>query len=408
MPTASPAASFIVGNGWRCAAAALAMGLAAGAQAQWTQGAFDGGKTNANTAEALLTQRNVGDLSIRWRHKHDRSVVNQVSQADGRLFACGDASGLAALAPATGEVLWSRPAPGMGDCSVPGLAGGAVYAAGSDVWSNTSTMFAYDQASGDLLWSQPLTPSDPNYSLVRSTVVDEDRVYIGMASTRVIALNRVDGTVAWEQVVNDRWSSMGGISASEGRIYATGWYYHVNQGVSTVVAHDAKTGAHLWTASLGEDGVRMPPVAVGGRVHLFTDTARIVTLDAATGQQLSSVQLAGDGFVDMAAHDHLVFAVTSGKYLHAVDTTTGKVLWSRKAGKGLRIQSENIVWANQQVYAVVSDASQAKSLLVVRASDGRTVASLPFADKPFGYPVLSVTDGRVVISSHGKLTAFGL
>jgi outer membrane protein assembly factor BamB len=404
-----PSAARCLRTAARGAALALAAAiLSTGAQAQWTQGGFDAGRTNANTAESLLKRRNVDELTVRWGRPLDSYVVSQASQAGGRLFACGDSTGLFALSPSTGELLWQRQAPRLGNCSIPALADGVVYVGTSDWYHDIHRMYAYDQASGDLLWSTPLTGSDPNFGILPATAVDEQRLYVNMPFRRLIALNRADGSVAWELTTNQDWSDVGGFSVGLGRVFIAGSYFR-DTIVASVQAYDAQTGARLWTSTFRDENIYVPPLVLGGQIHVFTNRGRLVTLDPATGQQLASVQLeGGGGYTDLAGHDDRVFAVTGNKQLHVIDMTTHQVLWSLKAGQGVKIASRNVVWANHQLYVTTEDRSNQKGLFVVRAADGRTAAWLPFADEAFGVPSLSVVDGRVIISAYGRLTAYGL
>jgi quinohemoprotein ethanol dehydrogenase len=116
---------------------------------------------------------------------------------------------------------------------------------------------ALDAATGELLWSyDPEVDLSSNLgaSLIsrtnRGVAVWEGRVYIGTGDCRIVALDAVRGSLAWETVVCDVNEGSGAaISAApivgDGKVF-TG-YAGAEFGVrGSVVALDAHTGEELW------------------------------------------------------------------------------------------------------------------------------------------------------------------
>lgn len=394
-------------------ALALASGALfhASAGAQWAQGGADQGKSYANSVEKTLTRKNVTQLSQQWVTQVDGSVASEATQAGGRLFSCGYASSLKALEPGTGQLLWSQPLLGVGRCSAPALAGSAVYVANSDEASQ-NWLSAYDQATGQVLWHAPLTPSAPNFGPEPLVAVDGERVYAAMAFDHVAAVNRSDGSIAWQVVTDNRWSEMTDVSVGAGKVFISGNFIDRSDWVSTLMALDAATGNLAWSQRIGSSDpqydVYSAPMVVGSKVYVITAGGQLYGYDIATGALLSSLQLHSSAFM-AATHDDRMWVVSdSGDTIQAVDLVNNQVLWTRAAGRHkASVSSNNIVWANHQLYAVVRSKAGGSTLAVIRASDGRDAASIPLPG--FGWhSLLSVADGRVLISAGGTVSALGL
>ncbi len=399
----------------RAAGAALALAggalFHAGACAQWAQGGADQAKSYANGVEKTLTRKNVAQLSQRWVVQVDGSVASEATQANGRLFSCGYSSSLKALAPSTGQLLWSQPLPGVGRCSAPALAGSAVYVANSDEASQ-NWLSAFDQATGQPLWNAALTPSAPNFGPEPLVAVDSQRVYAAMAFDHVAAVNRSDGSIAWQVVTDNRWSEMTDVSVGAGKVFISGNYIFGSDWVSTLMALDAATGAVAWSQRIGSSDpqydVYTAPMVVGNKVYVVTAGGQLYGYDLATGALLSSLQLHPYAFM-AATHDDRMWVVTdSGHTIQAVDLVNNQVLWERPAGRHKTyVSSNHIVWANHQLYAVMRTKAGDSALAVMRASDGRDAASIPLPG--FGWhSLLSVADGQVLISAAGTVRALGL
>jgi alcohol dehydrogenase (cytochrome c) len=118
-----------------------------------------------------------------------------------------------------------------------------------------SRVFALDARTGTLLWSfEPVYEEGLTAELCcgpvnRGLAVKDDLVYVGTLDARLIALNRADGKVAWEQKVDD-WKNGVTITGAPlvvgDRIFTgvAGGEYGVR---GYLKAYDAKSGNPLWT-----------------------------------------------------------------------------------------------------------------------------------------------------------------
>lgn len=402
-------------RGRRAALAALVLAggsaFHAGAWAQWTQGGYDQGKSYANSVEKTLKRSNVPLLAPLWTATLDSTVASEVTQVDGRAFVCGYTSSLRALQPATGQPLWTRTLRGVGRCSAPALADGTLYVANSNERSQ-NWLSAFDQATGQPLWDAALTPSQWNFGPYPLIAVDAQRVYAAMAFDHVAAVNRGDGSIAWQTVTDTRWSDMTDLSVGAGHVFVSGSYSAGSESVSMLTALDAATGNLAWSIRIGGNSsqfnVYNAPMIVGDKVYVITAGGQLFSYDIATGTQTSSLQLRPSAFMAAYHDDRLWIVGDSGRTIQAVDLANNQVLWTRTAGQqNAYVTSNNIVWANHQLYAVVRTRFGDSMLAVYRASDGRDAARIALPAMGW-HSILSVADGRVFMSTGGTVQALGL
>ena len=111
---------------------------------------------------------------------------------------------------------------------------------------------ALDAVSGDLIWENRIGPTRFNgMGVIRSLGLYEDKVYLATADSKLIALNAVDGKIAWTTVLAD--NSQGYTNAS-GPLIADGKVLQGMNGCERykdsgcyITALDPLTGAKLWT-----------------------------------------------------------------------------------------------------------------------------------------------------------------
>ncbi len=251
--------------------------------------------------------------------------------ADGRIFTLDSRATVTATALGTGQPQWSvdltPPTERADDASGGGLAvsGGTLY-----VTSAFGTLTALDAATGAVKWTQSLEAP-----ATAPPTVDGNRVYVVTTDGVARAIDARNGKVAWLlagapnitgltggagplidgrnvvlplgsgellSVLKQTGIRVWGTSVAGervGRAYAifddiTGAPVLVGNTIYTgnaqgkVVAINADTGARDWTAGEGAYGVVWP---VGGSVFLISDEARLVRLDARTGETIWAEQL---------------------------------------------------------------------------------------------------------------------
>lgn len=172
--------------------------------------------------------------------------------------------------------------------------------------------------------------SDPTRRLNAAPMVYQGRVFTIDTIGNVRVFDAKTGRVTWNQRIVDKGESDqvafgGGVSASDGRIYAT-------TGYGVVAAFDFNGGKELWRVSLNTP-LRGAPTVAGTRLFALSADNQIFALNVATGETLWSVAGTTEaaGMVGAAspaiALDTAVVGFSSGE-LNALRVENGRTVWS--------------------------------------------------------------------------------
>jgi outer membrane protein assembly factor BamB len=275
---------------------------------------------------------------------------------DGTLYV--SAHDLEARNPATGELQWTfetdvdagaLPPPAVvdGTAYVPGsIDDPTVYAVRTDdrrerwryetetdvdapvavvedtvyVRDESNAVYAIDAASGDERWA--VTPA---LDLGAGPPVGAgDLLVFGTAEGGVLALERADGSVAWQQQFErPDFQSSGAVAVAEGTVCATG-----REGA--VVALEAESGRLEWSGTTDADALGPPTVADGtiyAGATVENETGAVLALDAESGERQWRVDTREVLFGDYVRFgvipspvvvDEYVFAATEPGDLYAI------------------------------------------------------------------------------------------
>ena len=291
------------------------------------------------------------------------------------------------------------------------LDGGTVYTT-----SEAGRVYALDASSGDLLWQY-----DSGEDVFYPPTVVDGVVYVNSQSGHdqplgyVHALTASTGELIWKYETGDAKYSL--MTESEGVVY-------VGSGDGSVSAVDASNGELLWRYDFGYDsnlprdfvvdrGATFPVVVDGivyvgirGRRHIrarrieWVRSTGVAPPDPELGQVhpsgellwqvrfpvnelMSSNPTVADGMVYMALYDNS---------LHALDASTGSLVWSYVAGDWIYsspMVSDGVVYAGSgDGYVYALDASNGE--LLWRYQTGDTVFYPPVALDDVVYAVSGV------------------
>ena len=277
-------------NGGRLHAVDLATG-----RLRWTAragGSRDAGVTPVAHADVLLAVNSSGVVR-RYVPRSGHIVWQRTIGfgpeviADGNWYA--NVSGVQAVEERTGRFRWERLVEGLSDKVA--AAGGRVYVTGNiDAFEGgRSALHALDARTGKTVWTA--SPRGP-YEALFSPVVADGRVFVRSLT---------------------------------GRAGSGPFSFFLD-------AFSAADGEHLWRAPVGvaRGFWSTPPAADGSLVVQPTENGRLYAVDAATGAPRWTV--AGDNSVPAAIVNSLVWAADeSGRRIVAVDTATGRMLWTSPA-----------------------------------------------------------------------------
>lgn len=191
----------------------------------------------------------------------------------------------------------------------------------------------------------------------------------------------------------------------------------LNGNAARNIGHVAAGGSlsQVWTASVGSgsssDGrIVSPPIAAGGRIFTMDAGATVAAHDAGSGARIWSVDLTPqgentiDGFGGGLAHDAgRVFISNGFGQLHALNAGSGEIVWTAPLGAPSRAAP---AVAAGRVFAVTRD----NRIVAVDASSGEAIWSEQGLDQVAGMlggaaPV-ATTDVVVAPFSSGELNAY--
>ncbi len=202
----------------------------------------------------------------------------------GRLFAATGYGEVVALDPASGAVIWRQrfDAPVMG---APTVDNGVVYVSGRD-----GAAFALTADSGRILWDIPGTPNGVGMVGPAGPAVADTTILFPAAGGEVTAVMKDGSARIWQSSVAGR--RLGRVYAAIADVTADpvvqGSTTYVGTSAGRTFAINTETGQQLWSAP---EGALAPVLPVGGSVFLVNDEARLIRLDAATGDLIWSVAM---------------------------------------------------------------------------------------------------------------------
>ncbi|HZU13717.1 MAG TPA: PQQ-binding-like beta-propeller repeat protein [Chloroflexota bacterium] len=253
---------------------------------------------------------------------------------NGAVFVINESGLLRALNATNGSLLWSAVMPGQYSFSSPPIAyNGVVYLSGA---GTGGTVYAVDEASGAVLWTQSVENGDDS-----SPATDGTNLYVSYACPQAYAFT-LKGVPVWHY--SGPCEGGGGSTPvlNGGQLYVR-WASIPNQGLQL----DAATGAAgtAFTASA--------PPAFSGNIGAFltgasSSSGGTLQLQDWSNPASPSVlwSFAGDGTLDSAPIivNNDVYVGGSSGNLYALDMTTHQVVWSTNVGAAIPLSND---WSPQ-------------------------------------------------------------
>ena len=267
----------------------------------------------ASGSGVALFALNAATGAVRWQHALTSGTG--LTYDTGRIFVVDRGGLLSAFDAASGAIDWSAQLPGQYAFSAPPTAaGGIVYVGGA---GNSGTLYATNETTGALLWSDPVQNGDTS-----SPAVDAANVYVTYPG-QYYAFNRTTGATAWY----DDGSIEGGGGWTP--VVADGHLYARDTGTSPKILASGTGAAQGPLASS-----TAPAVASGTAYEMNGATLEAVGDD---GLGTTSWSFAGDGQLDTAplVIGSTVWVGSATGALYALDGATGHALWSTNVGAAI-------------------------------------------------------------------------
>jgi outer membrane protein assembly factor BamB len=202
----------------------------------------------------------------------------------GRLFAATGHGELIAIDPASGGIVWRQkldsPAAGT-----PTVENGIVYVVGRD-----STSWAINAKDGKVEWQVAGTPSVTGMVGSAGPAVAGNTVLFPTGSGDLVAVLKAGGVQLWTASIAGARLGRGYTAVTDiaGDPVVDGSVTYVGNQSGRLSALETTSGVEIWSAHEAAYGAPLP---VGGSVFLISDEAKLVRLDAKTGEAIWSVDM---------------------------------------------------------------------------------------------------------------------
>lgn len=332
-----------------------ALGLVVGGAVASVQ-IFDGGPAARATGPRVTS---TGFSAWEAKAVAEGTTMPQCSYGAGKLL-CAQPGVVFALDPSDGRLLWRHPVATSRRSEPPVLSGGLV----QPLTDQSRQLEALDPASGRPRWQRPM----PVHSAMQSA---GGMLLFTAADGTVTGVDGASGDTKWRRRVPGQ--SMPSFSSFAG----DPWAYATtasDDGSSTVTAVDPDTGAVRWQARLR--GALRPVGSRRGSVFFLSvgrnsgDTTAVVryTPESRTSRRVALPVPAQDA--RGTVRGSVVYILTAGGSLEAVDMDTQKQLWRLETSMS---RGSAPVADARHVYVTAADGR----LLAVDARSGRLLGQTP-------------------------------
>lgn len=218
--------------------------------------------------------------------------------------------------------------------SQPVVAGGLIFAMDS-----ASVVTAYNAKTGNDVWEVELTPEDEDDGHIGGGLAFEGgRIFATTGFGQVIAIDARSGKIAWRRKVGLPIRTAP--TVRDNRVF-------VVTATNTLFALNARNGETLWQHSGIEETTNLlgggSPAVDGGVVIVPYSSGELAALKVENGQELWTDSLAGGrrsaGTTTISAirgrpiiDRGLVFAISNGGLVAAINLRTGRRVWDRTIG----------------------------------------------------------------------------
>lgn len=245
-----------------------------------------------------------------------------------------------------------------------------------------STVRAFDIKNGRQLWSVDIRPEEEDDEVISGGISHSDNVlYVTGGYDEILALNPENGAIIWKEKMGA--PSRAAPTIMDGRVY-------VSTLNDSVLAFDATNGQVLWEYnSIGESagllGAASPAVNRDIVVPAFSSgeiyALRVENGSVVWSDDLSSVSYLGglNTLSDIKAlpvlHDGIVYAISFGGKMVAIDERTGERLWQKD------VSGSQAPWVAGNALFVFSSDNQLISMNA-KTGDVRWIKQLNRYQKP--------------------------
>ena len=347
----------------------------------------------ADPAHSSTAPLGPSNLTLAWNFTAKGSVISSPSVANGIVYVGSQDKNIYALGAWSGNLIWKFTTQSAVESS-PAVANGKVFTGGDDGY-----VYCLDAYTGALLWKTFVNGSLPytygSLVLKSSPAVIGGKYYVGSLDSYLYALNIDNGNVEWK--TKTEGPILSSPAVTNGAVYFTS--EEPTEGA--LYKLDAATGAVVWKQQLvyeyqftgGNEMIGSPSVAAG-LVFASSNLRTYHAINETTGDVVWT-------FRDPGAME---FIVSSPIYVDGrlfiidkfsiacLDAATGSTIWSYFTGDELYVSPS---YADGKLYIVTS---QRHIFILDALGNGTELARVTTPSSSWSSPTIS--NGRLYVGNH--------
>ena len=279
---------------------------------------------NLSLASGKLTKRWTADIG-----KGSQKALPLTAQPivfDGKIYTMDTNARLTAFNVANGKQIWKKELrPKAEDEEV--ITGGISYSSGRlFATSGYNEVFAINPDNGQEIWKVRLKSP----SRAAPTALD-GRVYVVTVDNNVLALNEEDGTISWEyEGLTEQAGLVGMASPAANKdivipVFTSGEMYALRVENGSVAWSETLSPLRRYSGIQSIADIRGMPVLDRGMVYAISYGGKMVALDERTGARVWQREI-GSSETPWIAGNH-IFVITTNNQITSLGSDTGAISW---------------------------------------------------------------------------------
>ena len=209
---------------------------------------------------------------------------------------------------------WEIQGSDEGEFNSPIVVNDVIYAVDGD-----GNVYSINAINGEVLWKSQI---DWVQGSGQSLAYYSGKLYLAAYSGVVYAINSNDGTIEWTYSTNETLNSSPIVQ--DNKVFVAGW-------AGGLYSIDTMTGTLLWRTKVGEV-YRTDFAANGGMLYIFSRDGNLHAIKVDTGEEAWTTRVAdGYGNGRTPAFFDSVLYIAGDQKIYAIDSLTGKTIWSQEA-----------------------------------------------------------------------------
>jgi outer membrane protein assembly factor BamB len=356
---------------------------------------------------------NVSFSKLVWESSLGRGPINSnIVISAGYIYAIDAGGTLICISQADGKKVWEKPIARQPDEAV--FSGGLTIENGIlYIATNIGTVHAIDSRTQKEVWDCKI-----KYPLKGAPLFVAGKVIVTSIINHIFAINARSGTVEWTMAANDEQTTMA--DAGTPAVFGDSVICPCSSG--DVKAFNIHTGTENWDDMLYSSDmfasgavishIVVSPLVFGRYVLVVTSEAKMVLLDAASGNRVWELEI---GTMHPPVENNgWIFMLTSSDELLCISSRSGAIRWASNIKDTLLkdgTKAEDLMVSGPLlINGDVVVFSNTGSVLVMNASTGNLKAQLkPEAFKNLGVIKTPVIVDRFayVVSQNGDICKVG-